>query len=143
MEPNTGLPTYEASLGGPVNNGGYHNTGPTNDQQNCIPMTNIQPAPTRPMIAQSGEVEPETTGSLVFSTLSAMFCFLWCGLMAIGVAWQARLQVLNGKFAHARHSLTVAKILNCVALFFGLIFWGLLIWALSGIFFHSYRRSYY
>ncbi|KAK7105633.1 hypothetical protein V1264_016991 [Littorina saxatilis] len=135
MEPKTGLPTYEASLGRPVNNGGYHHPG-YNGQQNFVPMTIPQPAPTRPIvIAQPGDVQPETKCSLILSTLSAMFCFLWCGLMAIGVSWQARLQVLDGKFAHARHSLTVAKILNCTALFFGLIFWGLLIWYLNALFF--------
>ncbi|XP_070201777.1 uncharacterized protein [Littorina saxatilis] len=131
MEHKAGLLTYEESVGQrgrPVNNGGYHNQG-YNDPITVVPMTNTKPAPTRPIVmARSGEMPPQTHRSLICSTLNAICCFLWCGLMAIGISWQARLQVLDGKFAHARHSLTVAKILNCTALFLGLIFWGLLIW---------------
>ncbi|XP_070201741.1 uncharacterized protein [Littorina saxatilis] len=69
------------------------------------------------------EREPQTLWMLVWSTFTAIFCFPWCGLLAIGVAWQARLQVIDKKYDHARHSRIVAAILNGVATLFGIGFW--------------------
>ncbi|XP_025115432.1 uncharacterized protein LOC112576850 [Pomacea canaliculata] len=67
--------------------------------------------------------EPPTQVALLLSVLSSIFCCIICGFTGMIFSWKARIDVLNNKLEHARHSLVIVWILFGFAIFFGIITW--------------------
>lgn len=84
--------------------------------------------------------EPNTTVALVLATLSAILCNVVCGAAGIVFAWKARMQTLDKKYAHARHTLCVVWIFLFLTVLFGLIAWATIV--LTPIVIYSYMNKH-
>ncbi|KAL8594285.1 hypothetical protein ACOMHN_000987 [Nucella lapillus] len=115
-------PGQTMSFGGPGSDPGCFQHGNFN-----VPLMQPSQGPTvmvtQPVTVSRDSGAPDTTCALVMSTLSAIFCGLVCGSAGILLAWKARLQVLDKKFEHARHSIRIVWVFFGIAILFGAALW--------------------
>ncbi|XP_025116041.1 uncharacterized protein LOC112577228 [Pomacea canaliculata] len=136
QQTSTDQPGTEQSAFGAVSPGynmAYHNvpnrSGAVITTPQQMGMQMLHPMSGGPTVVVTQPVvtvpEPQTQCALVMSVLSSIFCCFVCGITGILVSWRARMYVLDSKFEHARHSVSIVWILLAFTIFFGIITWAM------------------
>lgn len=144
----SGPPSYYMTSGPSNLTFGGHGSDPTCYQSGGFmsqtPLLHTNQGPTvmvtQPVVVASAP-PPDTTCAFVMTTLSAILCGFWCGALGILLTWKAKLQVLDKKYEHARHSLRIVWLFFSLACLFGAA-----LWTVVGIYLYivsSFSRRYY